>query len=88
MSYDIGRRCSSDPVLLWLWHRPAAPIRSLAWGHPYATGVIIKRKINKKIKAFEISSIVLDTDRCLGAILAKAEELDQYHHQVHALNLI
>ena len=27
-------RCSSDPVLLWLWHRPAAiaPIRPRAWG--------------------------------------------------------
>ena len=29
---DIGHRCSSDPVLLWLWCRPAAavPIRPLA----------------------------------------------------------
>ena len=24
MSCGVGCRCSSDPVLLWLWHRPAA----------------------------------------------------------------
>ena len=23
-SWGIGRRCSSDPALLWLWHRPVA----------------------------------------------------------------
>ena len=29
-----------DPVLLWLWRRPAAiaPIRPLAWEPPYAEG--------------------------------------------------
>ena len=24
MSYSVGRRHALDPVLLWLWHRPAA----------------------------------------------------------------
>ena len=24
VSCGVGRRCSSDLVLLWLWHRPAA----------------------------------------------------------------
>ena len=24
MSCDVGHRCSSDPALLWLWHRLAA----------------------------------------------------------------
>ena len=35
-----------DPGLLWLWRRPAAtaPIRPLAWRHPYATGVALKRQ--------------------------------------------
>ena len=35
-----------DPVLLWLWCRPAAvaPIRPLAWELPYAAGVDVKRK--------------------------------------------
>ena len=35
-----------DLALLWLWHRPAAaaPIRSLAWELPYATGAAVKKK--------------------------------------------
>ena len=42
----IGRRHSSDPELLWLWHRPAAttPIGPLAWKPPYATGAALKRQ--------------------------------------------
>ena len=40
MRCGVGRRCGSDPLLLWLWCRPAstAPIRPLAWEPPYATG--------------------------------------------------
>ena len=36
----IGRKCGSDLVLLWLWHRPVviAPIGPLAWEPPYAVG--------------------------------------------------
>ena len=35
---DIGRRHSSDPVLLWPWYKLAAvaPIPSLAWELPHA----------------------------------------------------
>ena len=38
MRCGIGCRRHSDPMLLWLWHRPAAAalIQPLAWGHPYA----------------------------------------------------
>ena len=34
---DIGSRCSSDAILLWLWCRPAAaaPVWPLAWELPY-----------------------------------------------------
>ena len=34
-----------DPVLLWLWSRPAgtAPIRPLAWESPYATGGALEK---------------------------------------------
>ena len=41
-----------DLVLLWLWHRPAAtaPIRPLAWELPYAEGVAIKKKKEKRKK--------------------------------------
>ena len=40
-------RSRSDLVLLWLWCRLAAvaPIGSLAWEPPYASGAAIKKKI-------------------------------------------
>ena len=40
MSCGVGCRQGLDPVLLWLWHRPAAtaPIRPLAWEPPHAAG--------------------------------------------------
>ena len=53
MSYDVGHKLSLDPVLLWLWCRPAvaSPIQLLAWEPPYATEKIKKDKnkqTNKK----------------------------------------
>ena len=51
MSCGVGRRCSSDPALLWLWRRlvATAPIQPLAWGPPYAmVGVALKRQKNEK----------------------------------------
>ena len=53
MSCGVGRRCGSDPVLLWLWCRlvTIAPIRLLAWEPPYAAGAApekIKRPKKKK----------------------------------------
>jgi len=46
MSYGVGRRCGLDPLLLWLWCRPAAtaPIGPLAWESPYAMGEALKRQ--------------------------------------------
>ena len=40
MSCDVGWRRGSDPMLLWLWCRPAAAvlIEPLLWEPPYATG--------------------------------------------------
>ena len=50
----VGLRNSSDPTLLWLWHRPAAvaPIQPLAWKPPHAAGVALKRqkKTHQKTK--------------------------------------
>jgi len=45
LSCGVGRRRSSDLVLLWLWHRLAATalIRPLAWEPPYALGMALKR---------------------------------------------
>ena len=39
-----------DPVLLWLWPRPAAaaPIQLLAQELPYAAGAAIKKKKKRK----------------------------------------
>ena len=51
---NVGHRCSSDLVLLWLWHRMAvaASIGLLAWELPYAADTWErKRKENRsKIK--------------------------------------
>ena len=46
----MGRRLSSDPMLLWLWCRRAAmaPIGPLAWEPPYAKGAALKKKKKKK----------------------------------------
>ena len=47
MSSDGGRRCSLDPVRLWLWRRSvaAAPIQPLlAWELAYAVGVALKEQ--------------------------------------------
>ena len=51
MSCGVGRRCSSDPALLWLWCRPAAItlIRPLAWELPYDAGVALKKNKTNKI---------------------------------------
>ena len=45
----VGRRQGLDPTLLWLWCRLAAvaPIGSLAWEPPCATGVALKSQKNK-----------------------------------------
>ena len=53
MSYGEGHRCSSDPLLLWLWHRPGAtaPIGPLAWELPHTAGTALK--IQNKTKQIE-----------------------------------
>ena len=56
MTCGVDCRHSSDPALLWLWHRPAAValIQPLAWEPPYAAGVALKsKKINKQNKMNE-----------------------------------
>ena len=48
----VSHRCSSDPVLLWLWCRPAAtaPIGPLAWEPPYAMGAALQKTKRQKEK--------------------------------------
>ena len=56
LSCSVGRRCSSDLALLWLWRRPAAapPIRPLAWEPPHAVGMALKRQKTRKQKNYSI----------------------------------
>ena len=51
MSYGVGHRCGSDPMLLWLWCRPAAiaQIGPVAWEPPYAMVTALERQKDKKI---------------------------------------
>ena len=52
MTCGVGLRHSSDPALLWLWHKPTAValIGPIAWEPLYAMGVALKNKkqTNKK----------------------------------------
>ena len=52
MSCGVGRRHGSDLAWLWLWHKPiaAAPIQSIAWETPYASGAVLERQKDKKKK--------------------------------------
>ena len=54
----LGHRCSSDPLLLWLWCRPAAAalIWFLDWKLPYAVDAAIKKKKKKKKAYIETSA--------------------------------
>ena len=56
MSCAIGRGCSSDPMLLWLWCRlpAAALIGPLAWEPPYAADAALKKKREKKKRGNEV----------------------------------
>ena len=64
MSCGVGRRWSSDLVLLRLWHRPAAvaPIGPLAWKPPYAAGGALKynRKQTNKQKLVGIVGYLIE----------------------------
>ena len=50
VSCGVGRRCGSDPALLWLWRRLAttAPIPPLAQEPPYAAGAAQEWQKDKK----------------------------------------
>ena len=45
VSCGVGRRRGLDPVLLWLWRRPAATvlIGPLAWEPPCAAGAALEK---------------------------------------------
>ena len=45
-------QCVKDPMLLWLWYRPAATalIQTLAWELAFATGAALRKKKKDKKK--------------------------------------
>ena len=49
MSCGVGHRQGTNPVLLWLWCRPAAvaPIGPLAWEPPCAVSAALKCKVKQ-----------------------------------------
>ena len=53
MSCGVGCRHSSDPALLWLWLAAVAPIRPLAWEHPWAADVALKSKTKQNKKTLK-----------------------------------
>ena len=61
MNCGIVCRHSSDPTLLWLWHRPAAAalIRPLAWEILRATGVALESKKQTNTQTVQFDLFVL-----------------------------
>ena len=62
MSCGVGRRCSSDLALLWLWCRPVAtaPIGPLAWEPPDTAGAALKRQNKTKKKKRKEKKILFE----------------------------
>ena len=60
MSYAVGCRRGSDPVLLWPWRRLAAttPIRPLAWEPSHAAGAALETAKRQKKKKKDIKESV------------------------------
>ena len=78
MSWGVGCRRGSGPILLWLWRRPVAtpPIQLLAWEPPYAAGVALKDKKKKKkrkihVHVFNISTIFSILDKHIHVVKFK-----------------
>ena len=68
MSCGVGCSGGSDPMLLWLWHRPmaTAPIRPLAWESPCAAEVALektKRQKKKNRQVFEQDASKIDNEQ-------------------------
>ena len=52
----VGRRCSWDPTLLWLWPADAALIQPLGWELPYAMGLILKRHTHTQDTPYRVNT--------------------------------
>ena len=66
MSCGVGHRHSSEPVLLWLWRRPAAAalIRPLPWEPPFAAGTAPEKAKRQKKKRLTFRNCNILIDDC------------------------
>ena len=77
MSCGVGRRSGSDPMLQWLWRRPAAAatIRPLAWELPSGCAPRKKTKKtktkNKNIEKKKDSGLHPKDNRSASMVLSK-----------------
>ena len=79
MGCGVGHRFGSDPVLLWLWHRPAAtdPIRPLPWEPPYAAGAdqeMAKRRKTKQNKNKKILQTLQNLEKYFTSFTASVQQ--------------
>ena len=82
MSCGVGRRCGADPVLLWLWYRPAATalIQPLALEPPYAADEGLKKQ-KKKEKKKKIEFVKLETFELIELRINSNEIMDVHVKQ-------
>ena len=76
MSCGVGHRRGLDPVLLWLWRRPAAiaPIRPLAW-EPHGRGPEKTKDKKKKCVKYLPWPPAVELKKCkLILILAEVKQ--------------
>ena len=86
----IGCRHGSNPLLLWLWCRPAAiaPIRPLAWEPLYAMGTALRSKKKKKacgtLEKMRTSSLWPEVEFLLRRVVME-EEAGELGYAIHGL---
>ena len=97
MNWGVGHRHGSHPMLLWLWHRPAAaaPIQPLAWQLPYAIGVALKRssptqkkkKISKALAGLSRSWLPLSSFSIILCLLSSTPHTHPHNLPLYLQNL-
>ena len=77
MSCGVGRRHSSDPVLLWLWCRLVATalIKPQAWELPCAKGAALEKAKRQKIKKFKNNNIA----KAIFNLLKRIQSLSDFN---------
>ena len=92
MSWGVGRRCRSDPTLLWLLHRPGAValIRPLAWESPYVTGMaqeMAKRPKKKKKKGSFLDPLPNSKKKKKGHDVLKMSVVEFHWNFIHQISM-